>query len=70
MAIQVQRMTRVFYYGGMKLADINPAYSPVQIREHYTTAHPDLATASIEGPQACADGTQKYTFQRAVGAKG
>ena len=69
MAITVQRMTRVFEFGGMRLPDPNPSFSIEQVRDMYVNTYPDLATAVVEGPET-AHGTMKYQFVRAVGAKG
>lgn len=69
MALHVERMPRVFEFGGVKLPDPNPALSIEQVRDMYVNTYPDLATAAVEGPETVA-GEMHYRFQRAVGAKG
>jgi PRTRC genetic system protein C len=67
--MQVNAMPRRFYYLGLELADLNPAFTPEQIRDAYCTLYPEITTAAIEGPEAL-DGALKFTFTRALGTKG
>jgi PRTRC genetic system protein C len=40
-----------------------------QVREMYIPAHPEITTATVTGPEPI-DGKMRYTFSRAIGAKG
>jgi len=62
-------LSREFSFNGLKLPDPNPAMSPEEVRQFYSTQHPDITTASITGPEA--DGEKlRYSFTRAIGSKG
>ena len=39
-------------YNGVRLPDPNPNLSVEEVRNLYATAHPDIATAAIGGPEA------------------
>lgn len=69
MAIQTTTLTRTFSYGGMTLPDPGAALSPEEVRDVYSTAYPELVSASIEGPEKRGD-TLTYTFKKGVGTKG
>jgi PRTRC genetic system protein C len=68
MALQVKATPRVFLYGSIKLPDM-PGMSIDQVREHHTLTYPELATATVTGPESTQAGMQ-YTFSRACGSKG
>jgi PRTRC genetic system protein C len=70
MALEATKMDREFSFNGVKLQDINPTFTPEQIREAYLSKFPELATATIEGPEVTSSGTRKYTFRNAIGSKG
>ncbi len=70
MTIQAKRMPRVISYNGIKIADPNPSLPMDGVKDLLAVQFPEITTASIEGPEAAADGSLKYTFRRAVGAKG
>lgn len=63
-----KKLQRVFKYGAIVLSDI-PGLKPEQVRDAYAATYPELATATIKGPDH-ADGKQTYTFDRSLGAKG
>jgi PRTRC genetic system protein C len=67
--MEVHRLKREFLYNGVKLPDASSAMTPEQVRDTYVHLYPELATAAIEGPEAC-DGKLIYKFVRAIGAKG
>lgn len=69
MPVEITKLAREFTFNGMKLPDPNPNFSVEQVREIYVGTHPDLATATVEGPDAKGD-KLVYRFIRAVGAKG
>jgi PRTRC genetic system protein C len=67
--IQTTALVREFTYNGVKLPDPNPSMSLEEVRAVYTNQYPDLATASITGPETN-DGKLRYSFVRAIGTKG
>ena len=67
--MQTGVVTREFSFNGVKLPDPDPSLSPEQVRSVLATMYPDIATASITGPEAVGD-KLRYNFVRAIGAKG
>jgi PRTRC genetic system protein C len=67
--MQTGVVTREFNFNGVKLPDPDPKLSPEQVRSVLATMYPDIATASITGPEAVGD-KLRYNFVRAIGAKG
>ena len=67
--ITESRLSREFSYNGVKLPDPNPGMTPEEVRQFYATQYPDITTASITGPEAEGD-KLRYSFARAIGAKG
>lgn len=62
-------LKREFSFSGIRLPDPNPNLPVEEVRAIYATQYPDVATASISGPEAIA-GKLRYTFERAIGSKG
>ena len=62
-------LTRIFEFNGVRLPDISPTLSVEEIRTAYAQQFPDIATASITGPEAVGD-KLRYQFTRALGSKG
>jgi PRTRC genetic system protein C len=62
-------VTREFNFNGVKIPDPDKALSPEEVRSVLATMYPDIATASITGPEAVGD-KLRYNFVRAIGAKG
>jgi PRTRC genetic system protein C len=62
-------LSRIFEFNGVRLPDINPKLSPEEIRTLYAHQFPDIATATITGPEAIGD-KLRYQFTRAIGSKG
>lgn len=69
MSLQVATLTRSFRYAGVTLPDPGSSLSPDSVRDLYTAHYPELATATVEGPEQ-QGGELVYTFKRAVGTKG
>ena len=67
--IKVNAAEREFVFDGRTLPDPNPGFSVEQVREMYIPAHPEITTATVSGPEPV-DGKMRYTFSRAIGAKG
>ena len=65
----VKPMARFFSFAGIKLADPDPRLTVEDVRGILAHAYPEIATATITGPESVGD-TLKYTFERAIGAKG
>lgn len=69
MAIETKKLTRVFIFNGVKLADPGEAFSPDDVKDVYSNQYPDLSTAIVEDPVIDGD-VATYTFKRNVGTKG
>lgn len=67
--IKVEKAEREFVLDGKALPDPDPYMSVEQVREMYIPAHPEITTAAVTGPEPV-DGKMRYTFSRAIGAKG
>jgi len=67
--MQASVVTREFNFNGVKIPDPDKALSPEEVRSVLATMYPDIATASITGPEAVGD-KLRYNFVRAIGAKG
>jgi len=62
-------LSRIFEFNGVRLPDPNPRLSVEDVRTLYAHHYPDIATASITGPEAVGD-KLRYQFTRAIGSKG
>ena len=49
--------------------DVNPDYTPDQVRDFLSNQYPHLINASIEGPEILSDKV-KYKFVTTIGTKG
>jgi PRTRC genetic system protein C len=67
--MQAGVVSRVFYFNGVKIPDPDKSLSPEEVRSVLATLYPDIATASITGPEAVGD-KLRYNFVRAIGTKG
>jgi PRTRC genetic system protein C len=67
--MQIEPMSRRFYYLGLELPDLDPRLTPEQVRDSYSHLYPEISTATIEGPEVI-DGALKFTLTRALGTKG
>lgn len=67
--MQASTVKREFSFNGVKLPDPDSRLSPEEVRGVLATMYPDIATASITGPEAVGD-KLRYNFVRAIGAKG
>ena len=67
--LQACPLKRCFAFLGLKLPDPNPKLTAEEVRSFYSAQYPDLATASITGPEVVGD-TLLYNFSRAIGTKG
>ena len=60
---------RCFEFNGLRLPDPDPKLSVEDVRILYAHQYPDIATATITGPEAVGD-KLRYQFTRAIGSKG
>ena len=67
--LKAAELHREFYYNGVRIPDPGPAMSVDQVRDLFTPQYPELATASIAGPEDTGTAL-RYTFRRAIGSKG
>lgn len=62
-------LSREFFYSSIRLADPDRRLSPEEVRNFFSAQYPEIVTATITGPEAVGD-KLRYTFTRAIGAKG
>ena len=67
--MQARAMRREFSFLGIRLPDTDSRMNVEDVRGVLSMQYPEIATAAISGPEAVGD-TMKYTFKRAIGAKG
>ena len=67
--MHIEQMEREFTLNGIRLPDPSPTLSVEQVRETYAVTYPEIATASLEGPEAVGN-KLVYRFSRAIGSKG
>ncbi|HTG62966.1 MAG TPA: PRTRC system protein C [Terriglobia bacterium] len=67
--MQASVVTREFHFNGVKIPDPDKTLSPEEVRSVLATMYPDIATASITGPEAVG-AKLRYNFVRAIGVKG
>jgi len=69
MALKAEILVREFNYNGLTLPDPGATMAPLQVRDMYAAAYPEITTAEINGPEKKGN-KLVYTFTRAVGTKG
>ena len=67
--IEVQEMKRRIVYQGTDLADVNPLASVSEVVQIHAMTTPELATATVEGPEI-KEGEYVYTVHKRLGTKG
>jgi len=67
--MQAAMLPREFYYLSSRIPDPNPQMSVDEVRELLTPAYPEIATATLTGPEDTGTAL-RYTFARAIGSKG
>ena len=67
--LQAQVLLREFNYNGVRIPDPAPHMSVEQVRYLLTPTYPEIATATLTGPEDTGT-TLRYTFNRAIGSKG
>ncbi len=63
--MQASAVAREFTFNGVKIPDPDKSLSPEEVRPVLATLYPDIATASITGPEAVGD-KLRYNFVRAI----
>jgi PRTRC genetic system protein C len=64
--LQAQILLREFNYNGVRIPDPAPQMSVEQVRDLLTPQFPEIATATLTGPEDTGT-TLRYTFNRAKG---
>ena len=67
--LKTEALLREFNYNGVRIPDPAPQMSVEQIRDLLTPQFPEIATATLTGPEDTGT-TLRYTFSRAIGSKG
>lgn len=68
-SLKVEALHREFFYNGVRIPDPGPELTVEQVRDLLTPNYPEIATASVSGPEATST-VLRYTFSRAIGSKG
>ena len=67
--LKAEAMLREFHYNGIRIPDPGPELTVDQVRDLLTPSYPEIATATVFGPEATG-AVLRYTFSRAIGTKG
>ena len=65
----ITRLKKVYEFCGVKLSAPNENMTIDQIRDLYATQFPEIATATVTGPEAVGD-KLVYRLSRSIGSKG
>ena len=68
-SVIVTPVRREFVYNGTSIPDPDPKLTPEQVRDTLTAVFPEIATATLSGPEP-KDNAVRFTFSRAIGSKG
>jgi PRTRC genetic system protein C len=67
--LKTSSLPREFVFNGSRIPDPDPQMSIDQVRDLLTPSYPEIATATLNGPEDT--GTSlRYSFSRAIGSKG
>jgi PRTRC genetic system protein C len=67
--LKTSNLPREFVFNGSRIPDPDPQMSIDQVRDLLTPSYPEIATATMTGPEDT--GTSlRYSFSRAIGSKG
>ena len=67
--LKTSSLPREFVFNGSRIPDPDPQMSLDQVRDLLTPSYPEIATATLTGPEDT--GTSlRYSFSRAIGSKG
>jgi PRTRC genetic system protein C len=65
----IETMEREFRYDNLRLPDPNKRLSIDEVRTAFSATYPEIATASVTGPEAVGN-KLVYYFTKAIGTKG
>ena len=68
-SLKAEALVREFHYNGVRIPDPGPELTLDQVRGLLTPNFPEIATASVSGPEETGS-VHRYTFSRAIGTKG
>jgi len=68
-SLKTEVLLREFNYNGVRIPDPAPHMSVEQVRDLLTPTYPEIATATLIGPEDTGTAL-RYTFSRAIGSKG
>ena len=68
-SLKAEVLLREFNYNGVRIPDPAPQMSVEQVRDLLTPTYPEIATATLTGPEDTR-AALRYTFSRAIGSKG
>ena len=68
-SLKTEVLLREFHYNGIRIPDPGPELTVDQVRDLLTPAYPEIATATVSGPEDTGS-MLRYTFSRAIGTKG
>jgi PRTRC genetic system protein C len=68
-SLKAEVLVREFRYNGVRIPDPGPELTVDQVRDLLTPNFPEIATASVSGPETTGS-VLRYTFTRAIGTKG
>ena len=67
--LKTSTLPREFVFNGSRIPDPDPQMSIDQIRDLLTPSYPEIATATMTGPEDTGMNL-RYSFSRAIGSKG
>jgi PRTRC genetic system protein C len=68
-SLKAEALHREFFYNGTRIPNPTPNLTVEEVRELLTPSFPEIATATLVGPEDAGDAL-RYTFSRAIGSKG
>ena len=68
-SLKTEVLLREFHYNGIRIPDPGPELTVDQVRDLLTPAYPEIATATVSGPEDTGS-VLRYNFSRASGTKG
>ena len=66
----VEKITREFRYEGLRLADLNEKLSVDEVKIAYSATYPEIASATVTGPEAIGNKLVYHFTKAAIGTKG
>jgi PRTRC genetic system protein C len=68
-SMTIENLEREFRYDNLRLPDPNRRLSIDEVRTAFSATYPEIATASVTGPEAVGN-KLVYYFTKAIGTKG